>query len=385
MNITLFLNYYLFILLLISWELSMGQHTISDKILPAEGDTIYFVSTPDRIPEHMMDKNSAGVWDYNILNVPFVGIEEYRSAHKGSHASKFETADLVLKKLNGEEQYFKIEKGALYMLGEILSSSANKKSYFVVKFSKPKLMVKTPLKINQIDKREELISIVAKRSNLTENWQKYFPSEIDSISWEIHRKIECEAKDAGYLTINGEGHQVQLSESKVQSSYKIKIKYKGTKSWINFPLESFKWPVELKNLWFSNDYIERIFYSENFKGPLLSYRISGDGSQSDIAFQIKDLSKDVPYFQLEKSAIISFPNPSFGTVYFSLVNYPPDFYKLEVYNIIGKVLYRQTLTDGINNRYRVDLGHLRKGTYMYSILDNKGNKLTTKRFVLVTP
>lgn len=379
------MNNYLFILLILSWELSLGQHTISDKILPSAGDTIYLVSTPDRIPMHMMDKNAAGVWDYNILNVPFVGFEEYRSAHRGSYASNFKTADLVLKKLNGEEQYFKIEKGALYMLGEVLFSPATKKSYFVVKFSNPKLMVKTPVKINQIDKREELLKIVAKRSDLTENWQKYFPSNIDSILWEIHRRIECEAKDAGYLTINGEGHQVQLSESLVQSSYKIKIKYKGKKSWINFPLETSKWPLELKNLWFSNDYVEKIFYSENFKGPLLSYKVSGDGLQSDIVFQIKDIRKDIPAFQDEKSAIISFPNPSFGTVYFSLVNYPPDLYRLEVYNIIGKVLHKQTLINGINNRYRVDLGHLRKGTYMYSILDSWGNKLTTKRFVLVTP
>ena len=362
-----------------------GQYTISDKILPTIGDTSYFVSTPDRIPIHMMEKNRAGVWDYSILSVPYATVEVFESAAKGKHFTEFKSASLVLKKINGEEHYFRIDKGSLLLVGKVIFSPAARKGFFVVKFIKPKLILKTPVKISQTDKREELLQITVRRTELMENWQKYFPATVDSVMWEVHRKADCEAKEAGYLIFHGEGYQVQFSESIVQSTYKIKIKNKGKKNWVNFPLDTFKWPEEIKNLWFSNDYTQRDFYSEQFKGAVLSYKISSEGMFSDITFQIKDSRREVPLYQGQRSEVISFPNPAFGTLYFSLLNYPSDNYSLEVYNVIGKVIYSQSLSNGIGNRYKIDLGHLRKGTYMYSILDSKGNKLTTKRFALVTP
>jgi hypothetical protein len=150
-------------------------------------------------------------------------------------------------------------------------------------------------------------------------------------------------------------------------------------------LDRIKWPEELRSLWFSSDYTQRDFFSEQFKGAVLSYKISIDGVSSDVDFQIRDIKREVPLFHINRNEVVSFPNPGFGTLYFTLLNYPSDQYTLEVYNIIGKVIYTVNLNNGKGNKYKVDLSHLRKGTYMYSILDSKGKKLTTKRFSLVTP
>jgi len=52
---------------------------------------------------------------------------------------------------------------------------------------------------------------------------------------------------------------------------------------------------------------------------------------------------------------------------------------------VNKKLYNEEFMVGYNREIHTDLSFLSKGTYIYNIIDDKGNKITTKRVVIITP
>ncbi len=99
--------------------------------------------------------------------------------------------------------------------------------------------------------------------------------------------------------------------------------------------------------------------------------------KGDIITAVNDVDfKDV--------TVKTYPNPTYGDVTFELSNLPTGDYNVVLYNIIGKRLWSHKF-DNNSRRLNANLSHLNRGTYLYSIVDGKGRKITTKRLMIVTP
>jgi hypothetical protein len=92
-------------------------------------------------------------------------------------------------------------------------------------------------------------------------------------------------------------------------------------------------------------------------------------------------AKDAP----GTAAIQAFPNPAIEWVRFDCKNLPSDWYTLKIFNIVGKVVWVNGYELAGNKSIRLELQNFKKGTYLYSLVDSKGNVIGTKRLVVVKP
>ncbi len=79
-----------------------------------------------------------------------------------------------------------------------------------------------------------------------------------------------------------------------------------------------------------------------------------------------------------------YPNPNYGQMNIYLSNPQLGKYRLSVMNVIGKELYALTLDhqNTISN-FNVEFPNIHKGTYLYSIIDPSGNRLYTRRLMII--
>jgi hypothetical protein len=85
------------------------------------------------------------------------------------------------------------------------------------------------------------------------------------------------------------------------------------------------------------------------------------------------------------ASIQAYPNPAVDWVRFDCTNLPSGDYSLKVFNILGRVVWRDNFQVSGNKSIRVELDNFRKGTYLYSLLDGKGNIISTKRLLVLKP
>jgi hypothetical protein len=83
--------------------------------------------------------------------------------------------------------------------------------------------------------------------------------------------------------------------------------------------------------------------------------------------------------------IFVYPNPSFGQVRFDFLNLPSGNYELEIYNILGTKIRTERLFVNGMKTLPLDLSRLKKGTYIYRLVDSQKNTIRSKRLVIITP
>jgi len=83
--------------------------------------------------------------------------------------------------------------------------------------------------------------------------------------------------------------------------------------------------------------------------------------------------------------VFVYPNPSFGNVRFDFFNLPADDYDLEIYNILGTKIRTEHIFINGSKTLPLDLSRLKKGTYIYRLVDSQRNTIRSKRLVIITP
>ncbi len=82
--------------------------------------------------------------------------------------------------------------------------------------------------------------------------------------------------------------------------------------------------------------------------------------------------------------IYVFPNPTFNDINIQFINVPSGQLELTLYNIVGRKIWSQSfnVTEEIYQIY-LDLPTLEKGVYLYTITDSNGDKLQSRRLVIM--
>lgn len=127
------------------------------------------------------------------------------------------------------------------------------------------------------------------------------------------------------------------------------------------------------------------FYSDQAIEVLAAFNTTEDGEILSSEFKAGSEITNIIDLENKRPDVSTFPNPSFGNVSFNFENTPSGIYTIQVYNILGKKLWSKDVTLSSNKPIYADLTNLKKGTYLYSVYDSSGNKITTKRLVILNP
>lgn len=202
----------------------------------------------------------------------------------------------------------------------------------------------------------------------------------------INTIFEREDDIDGYGTvILPDGEWDALREStRVIREITIEVFFLGT--WIQAPTEVLENALGEYAEFLAPDTTNFVnFYTDKAIEVLAAFTLDDNGNPVTAQFKAGSEITDIQSYADKKADITAFPNPSFGNVTFTFENCKIGKYNLKVYNIIGKELINKNMRIDTNKIARVDLTSLKKGTYLYSIFDDNGNKITTKRIVILNP
>lgn len=128
------------------------------------------------------------------------------------------------------------------------------------------------------------------------------------------------------------------------------------------------------------------FYSQVEKEEIAVATMSNDlATVEQVRFKDNITTPTIEANSPGAATIQAYPNPAVEWVRFNCTNLPSGYYTLKIFNIIGKVVWKENYQLVGSKSIRVELDDFKKGTYLYSLVDAQGNVIGTKRLVVLKP
>lgn len=125
--------------------------------------------------------------------------------------------------------------------------------------------------------------------------------------------------------------------------------------------------------------------AENIKEPVASIGLDSLGNIGTVAYKDNNINTPVIKLSTGQPDMLASPNPTLGKTKFTIANVVPGRYTIKLYNIIGAPLWSKEVNINGIKTLKEDFSYLRKGTYLYSILNDQGKVLITKRLMILKP
>lgn len=351
------------------------------KSLPRVGDTRYHCKTTDQPELFLLNKNN-DMWNFNFINSYFCVEEHYEEAKFGKNYQYFPKAELVLKSPNNNEEYFFKKTGSFYSTGKALEVPFLKSNKIIVRYTQPRKIFRGDVVADQTSSASYIMESKMALSDFINPLQG-FPAQSDSIMIEVLVNESYFRSDIGILVYNSTSRHSQRQESNISARYKFRYKMSKTKTWKeNTTIKITDFPENVRNIFMQAD-SRVLFLSNEYKGETISYAVK-ENEVTDFIFQDSEASPTSLNFSADEANVLSLPNPSFGRSTLYLINLPFDNYTFEVSNIVGSKVLVKKIDKDDGKEVALDLTALKKGTYIYRLINSKGEKLATKRLVITS-
>lgn len=135
--------------------------------------------------------------------------------------------------------------------------------------------------------------------------------------------------------------------------------------------------------------INYVFYADGQKEAIAIIETSAtDSTQiSEVTYKAGQTTSIFGFASkgIDLPTVKVYPNPVIETLNLQLRDFPTGNYTVKIFNIVGRELMSESRYITGNEDIRMNVSDLRKGTYLYSVVDAKGNTLVTKRVMIVRP
>ncbi len=356
-----------------------SQLTISKADFPKAGDSLYLAT--DNLP-YALDLKRPGTnldWDFSLLQSPF--IQEIQMARPS--ARQLTPAFATATAFTQNEQlthYYRENPNQLDWLGFSGTDPLNFGLNLNFSFQPP--LPERYASLSYGDLRMHTAQAVATFSadQLDNNMLRQLPIRPDSlrIRLQIDRRSDIDAQ--GRVLLPDGVYYAALREKRLEQRL-ISLDAKlGTLPW-----------QDITNLIPGNPVLGKTqnisyhFFNSGSKEPIAEVWLDGSNKAIKVTYKA-DPTGTTPFQNPgEKPNFIAFPNPAIATVRFAFEHLPPGNYELKIFNILVQEVFSETYTINGSQTVQVDISQLRKGTYLYSLSDDKGKSLGTKRLIVLRP
>ncbi|MCB0669243.1 MAG: T9SS type A sorting domain-containing protein [Saprospiraceae bacterium] len=211
------------------------------------------------------------------------------------------------------------------------------------------------------------------------NWKPYLANGIDSIriSILVDRKMEVDATGMLFL-ING--YRQESERFRVEDNLTKKI-----------------WTKKENGDWQDVTSLTRIpdlqpeqrisyhFVSLETAGNICSVLLDENGSPQQVTFVIPKEQSGYYKTAANSQWLLAYPNPALSYVRFKFLDLSPGEYTLKFYDVFMRGLFEKKYQVSGNETVEINISHLEKGPYVYSLQDKTGKKITTKRLIVIKP
>ncbi len=370
------------ILLLIFPIILSAQVTINNSIFPKPGDTLRYVT--DNFFTNF-DPNVTGetTWDFRSLNGSVVVETLYKAASTGDAFALFPDADL-LDKSAAQEIYYKSYGNKIVELGRagldpvlnILDLDYQNEGELILR--------RAPMSYSDNYTDNSSFMISAPTSVIPDSIIPGLSTLVDSLRLNVSITNVSDLDAWGTLQLPDADYEVLRQKTETTTNAELYI-FTSVFGWqlVDPSNPLFASLGDILDLLGESISVSYQFFANDNKEVMANIVL--DDSAIPISVTYKgDATTAVKVVSSSEQNILTYPNPTFGNVTFELKNLPKGNYKVEIYNIIGKKLWSADL-DYFTGVLNTDISHLRKGTYLYSIIDGNGLKIATRRLMVITP
>jgi len=374
---------HIFFFLLVFSQLN-GQITVTNASFPAAGDTLR--TAVDAMPSvDLLGPGGDQEWDFTSLS-GVVQERLVRNASEGEYFSEFPNAELLfttVADVDAGEIYHNITAGVDENMGYVGPDPANFGLNLVARFNPPVPEKRAPMNFFDVNTADTDVVIAFDATVLPPEVTDSLPVTPDSIRFRIAAE-RLDVVDAwGTLAIPGGTYDV-LREKRTEE--------RETRMDVLVGIGPFSEWVDITDI-IGLDFlgvdttITYNFFSNDAKEPIAVVRVDNvTETPVLVEFKSNDIISNVNYVNTGKSDLFASPNPAINEVRFEFLNLKKGIYKLKIYNILGIEVWSDKYSILSNHRaIRVDLNDFRKGTYLYSLEDERGKTITTKRLIILKP
>lgn len=362
--------------------MAMAQIQIPAGQLPQTGDTLLF--STDNLPANIQ----VGVpgenlrWDFSTLQAPYVRRTTWLPADQGQRPGLFPHADLLLPLGDRIESYyqFRNQGRSLYRLGALGSDLLDLGIEGAITYSEPELYLRTPLAFGDQFSHTYAFQQTIAADELPDFLLDELPISPDSFRVSLIAERHDAVDAWGRLLIPGGFYDALREKRTIVQRLKLEAKL-GPFPWSDITglLREEDFPSE-------RTLVEYYFFSNESTHPVAIIEMGPEERFVRRAiFRSSPLTTNIREIDDLQPGVYAFPNPAIVTVRFEFTNLPPGNYQLSIRNILGIEVWREDYYLTGNRTERVDISNLRKGTYLYSLKNDQGKILATRRLVVVRP
>jgi hypothetical protein len=206
------------------------------------------------------------------------------------------------------------------------------------------------------------------------------PFQPDSLRFRVNVERLTEVDAWGRLIIPGGIYDV-LRERRAES-WDIQIDVRiGKRKW-----QHISGMLDIPIIFPHTETLSYAFYSSSFPEPIATATMDA-GSENSVArmeFKVFD-TEETPLLPSLSPNVFVYPNPAIVNARFEFFNLPAGEYELSIFDPIGRPILLKRYYIAGNRTEKIDVSEFRKGGYLYTLKDNKGNTIATKRFIVIRP
>ena len=125
------------------------------------------------------------------------------------------------------------------------------------------------------------------------------------------------------------------------------------------------------------------FWSPGQKEAVATVTEEEDGSVSRMTYVRSDATSSTGGPFLRQASISIYPNPAYGLTTFEVGGLDNGDYTISVFNVLGRRVATTTFSPSLGNaKVPVELNNLPRGTYLYTLMNQRGRILTTRRVMV---
>lgn len=359
---------------------SWAQITITNATFPKVGDTIKMVydgaPTDVNISASGADQN----WDFRKLQ----GITRHSqmiTTVKDKSMPAFSNSNMTGRYPVDKQLFFKTTDTRLELVGVAGNDPMGLGVKVHGQYTPPLTERRTPLSYKDKNESNSKIAFAFSSNELPQKVINDLPINPDSVRFRIAIKREDVVDAWGVLSIPGGDYEVLREKRTEIRSTSIDTK-----------MSPLPWLDVTDVVGNQLDYLGQdtiityYYYSEEEIEPIAIVKTRADGKKAiAVEYKANKARNNIRYVNRGRADLLAYPNPAIEEVRFEFLNLPRGKYDLTIYNILGVEVWQRDYLILKDKTIKVDLTDFRKGTYLYSLVNEKGKTITTKRLVILRP
>jgi len=374
----LFKGWLTFLVIAVSLPL-FSQPTIDNNILPKIGDTIILAN--DNLPEGIAILPAKGEqeWDFMKLQSAFSKKTVAKKVTKRKGRTTFPNSDIYIEDLSGIRNYYHLHENELKLVGtegvDPYGLGIEVQTIYKPTFS----LLKTPIEYGEVLNSTGQYTSTIAASELPITILYSLPLLPDSVRFVSTVETSQEADAWGHLVLPDNSFEVLRERRIVAIKTRLEAKV-GLFPWRDITDDIFTNAFQKEEVKLSYH-----FYSNETRMPVVVAQMKEDGiSAASIEYVISDPSSTLRNTSGQPD-VFAYPNPAINDVRFEFSNLPPGKYKLKIFNILGMSLQEENYQLSGFRTIKWDVSKLRKGTYLYSLVNSEGKTIATRRLMVIRP